>query len=117
MKIHELAKKYNLKSNVLLDILKETEYNQYTNVMSILEHPEEDVITEVQKVMNKSKVNLIGMYYNPDTRSYQAASIEIPYHEFERLGGELGKKQSTVYNARPDFNALIAKKNILSPKK
>lgn len=120
MKLHEFAKKHGYKVNEILVLLQNAGYADYTGIMSILKHPEEELINSINKILLENKepeVNLVGMFYNPETRQYHAAAVKLPISEFNKARGILKKPRGTVYLAKPDFNGLLEENMILYPNK
>jgi len=124
-KIYEIAKEMGMKSPELLDLLAPTELD-YTGFSSTVHHSIGEIEAAIKASDTKQAedeleyqrergVNLVGMYYNPETRKYHVADVKLPIKQFEALGGNLDRGHGTVYIAKPKLGARMEKNGILYP--
>lgn len=126
MKIHELAKDYDMKA---VDFLKKLQGLGYDftshaqdlndglveNVRTMLAKKSKEDDPENKRIRELSMMTMVGMFYDMETGKYQIATLRILPEEHEKYGVQLSKTYTTVDHASRDVNLATIDAGLYSP--
>lgn len=134
MKIFELAKELEIKTQDVMNFLKNNKF-KYTSVNQHLdlidegklrsllkdfkkeekENFNEIKIEEDLEIRNLDKVKLLGIYYNYKKGKYIPITLEIVPEQFDSLNVKKYNEYTTIYNAKNTLSELMNNNNLFVP--
>jgi hypothetical protein len=119
-KVYELAKELGLSNQEFLEILSfyGLPYKGFNATVN-------ETLEELLEIFNgggdknslEREVNLIGMYFNTETRQYHVAEVRLTKKQFDLVGGKVHTGEGTVYNAHAKFRLVTESSGVLKPYK